>query len=64
MTPAKTRGSATATVIDPTTRETSPFDRIGSSRPRASDEGRGLIINTVIVVALLVFVAFWWFGLR
>jgi len=49
-------------MIAPNTRETSPFDRVGSSRPANPDSGR-LIINTLIVLALLAFLAYWWFGL-
>jgi hypothetical protein len=33
-------------------------------KPAAGSEGRRLIVNTLIVLALLTFVAYWWFGLR
>jgi hypothetical protein len=42
------------------TRDTSAFDRMGTPRLRANHEGR-FIINTLIVLALLAFVAYWWF---
>jgi hypothetical protein len=45
-------------------RETGAFDRIGSSSLPVGSEGRRLIVNTLIVLALLASVAYWWFRLR
>jgi len=45
------------------TRETSAFDRIGSSRLPSTHKGYRFIVNT-IVIALLAFLATWWFGLH
>jgi hypothetical protein len=64
MTPAETHRSATGTVISQKTSETSAFDRTGSSRLRANHQDGRLTINTLAVLALLAFVAYWWFGLR
>lgn len=50
-------------MISRETLKTGAFDRVGGSTPTSQD-GRRLIINALIVLALLALVAYWWFGLR
>jgi len=51
-------------LISPTNRETSAFDRTGSSGLTARHEDRRAVVNTLIIVAVFAFIAYWWFGLR
>jgi len=51
-------------LISQTNRETSAFDRTGSSGLTARHEDRRPVVNTLIIVAVFAFIAYWWFGLR
>ena len=46
------------------TGDTGAFDRMGESSLSANREGSHRISNTLIVLVLLAFVAYWWFGRR
>jgi len=45
-------------------RETNAFDRIGGASLPSGSEGRRLILTVLIVIALIAFVADWWFRHR